>query len=350
MKETLMPRPHVFSWKWVIVFSGALGATAFVGLPWVLHTSVSSSSALYYSYQCPFIANGRDFNGDSIDAGVTWNPPTGLWRAPQDGGNTSWGQYGDIPAPGDYNADGQSDFAVFRPSTGQWFVKCSTATNCAGGAKVVSWGAAGDIPVPADYNDDGFTDYGIWRAPTALWYVLSGADAATAIVNGVQWGRYGDCPIPARLQGGGAGPLELNVWRPEDGIWYYGRSLAGVGGSALGWGVYGDLPFALDTDNDGDDDILVYRPSTGIWYGQAPSFAVQWGLPGDIPTVSDGHFLNNTVPVLNAWRPTTRQFFLCGGNAVGGFSGLSSCASSGVWSPGTTGLTGDIPISGSPHN
>ncbi len=35
--------------------------------------------------------------------------------------------------------------AVFRPSTGQWWVKTSS-----GGTLVVNWGVFGDIPLPAN--------------------------------------------------------------------------------------------------------------------------------------------------------------------------------------------------------
>ncbi len=37
-------------------------------------------------------------------------------------GSTSWGKSGDVAVPGDYNGDGTTDFAVFRPSNGRWYV------------------------------------------------------------------------------------------------------------------------------------------------------------------------------------------------------------------------------------
>ena len=168
----------------------------------------------------------------------------------------------------------------------------------------VSWGTAGDIPVPADYDDDGTTDYGVWRPSNGSWYVRNGATGAT-LVNGVAWGQFGDCPIAARLEGRPS-TMQLNVWRPSNGIWYCGRSLTGTGGFTFAFGTYGDIPFAPDMDGNGDGDLVVFRPSTGTWYGNDPTFSIAWGQPGDIPvprSLLTGTPVNPRLSPFTAQRP-----------------------------------------------
>ena len=48
-----------------------------------------------------------------------------------------------VPVPGDYDAAGRADIAVYRPSTGTWFLRF-TAT---GATMAQPWGAPGDIRV-----------------------------------------------------------------------------------------------------------------------------------------------------------------------------------------------------------
>jgi hypothetical protein len=58
--------------------------------------------------------------------------------------------------PGDYDGDGLTDPAVYRPSTGEWFVLYSS-TNYTSSA-VENWGLDTDVPVPGDYDGDRRTD------------------------------------------------------------------------------------------------------------------------------------------------------------------------------------------------
>ena len=77
----------------------------------------------------------------------------------------AWGAPGDIPVPGDYDGNGTVDIAVYRPSTGQWFIQ---------GQATVQWGLPGDVPVPGDYDGNGIVDIAVYRPSTGFWYVRNG--------------------------------------------------------------------------------------------------------------------------------------------------------------------------------
>ena len=140
-----------------------------------------------------------DLDGDSIDEfGFFRN---GYWKTIARGGSTGvngsprsireffWGTAGDIPVPADYDGDERADYAVFRPSTGTWWIDGSTV-----GPWAVHFGLPGDVPVPADYDGDGKTDIAIYRNGQ-WWQLLS----ATLTVRADIWGAAGDIPIPAQL-------------------------------------------------------------------------------------------------------------------------------------------------------
>ena len=56
--------------------------------------------------------------------------------------------------PGDYNGDGSYEAAVFRPSSGTWFIR---------GIGSFAYGQNNDIPVPGDYNGDGSYEAAVFR-------------------------------------------------------------------------------------------------------------------------------------------------------------------------------------------
>ncbi|MCP4219146.1 MAG: hypothetical protein GY765_31210 [bacterium] len=203
-----------------------------------------------------------DFDGDGDTDIAIWRPSNGRWCI-QGQASQAWGVSTDIPVPGDYDGDGDTDIAILRPSNGRWCIK--------GQASQV-YGVATDIPVPGDYDGDGDTDIAIWRPSNGRWCVKGQPSQA--------WGVSTDIPVPADYDGDGT--TDIAVYRPSTGRW----AIKGGGPSQL-WGVISDHPVPADYDGDGDADIAIWRPSIGRWAIKGGGASQLWGVFTDIPVPGD---------------------------------------------------------------
>ncbi|HEY5808077.1 MAG TPA: S8 family serine peptidase, partial [Povalibacter sp.] len=221
----------------------------------------------------------HDFTRDRVADIAVWRPSTGVWWM-MGQPTVQWGVPGDIPVAGDYDGDGVTDLAIWRPATGEWWVR---------GQATIQWGANGDVPVPADYDGNGTTDIAVWRPSTGEWWVRN--QSVT------YWGMSGDKPVPADYDGNGT--ADIAVWRPSTGTWYVRNQ------STTQWGQVGDIPVSADYDGNRTADIAVWRPGTGEWFIRNQS-TTQWGQVGDIPIPRD---TGAGRAELTVWRPSTGQWF-----------------------------------------
>jgi uncharacterized delta-60 repeat protein len=226
-------------------------------------------------------------NTDGIADVAIYRPDNLRWYINQDGGRSYlFGLPGDITVPSDYMGDFATDLAVFRPSTGQWFIKLIFWVG-SGNYATIQWGDPGDIPVPADYDGDGKSDVAVFRPSNGTWFIRN---SATNSNTNVRWGLNGDKPAPGDYDGDGL--YDVAVFRPSDGNWYVLKSSGGY--TILHFGLSGDIPVQEDYDGDGKFDIAVWRPSDRVWYRLNSSngsfFAFQWGISTDtaIPADYDG--------------------------------------------------------------
>jgi hypothetical protein len=140
-----------------------------------------------------------------------------------------WGEAGDKPVPGDYDGDGKTDFAIWRPSTGDWWIAYSS-----GGLGRILWGYSTDQPVPADYDGDGRDDLAIYRPSEGMWYIVRSSDAG---LQTIYWGgEPNDLPVPGDYDGDGK--YDAAIYR--SGMWYFYFSSGGL--HVFNWGVAGDRP------------------------------------------------------------------------------------------------------------
>jgi hypothetical protein len=274
----------------------------------------------------PLRVTTADYGKDRKTDYAIWRPRNGTWWLIDSTTGASrskkFGGPGDIPLPGDYDGDGKTDFAYWRPRTGTWNVLTKAGTK-----RTRKWGQPGDIPVPGDYDGDGKTDLAVWRPDGGMWYVI---DSKSGKKRKQQWGQAGDIPVPGDYDGDGK--TDLAVWRPSDGMWYVIDSSTGAQRSQQ-WGQAGDIPVPGDYDGDGKTDFAVWRPDGGMWYvidsKTGTQHSQQWGLPSDIPV--PGRYDADNKTDFAIWRPSDGMWWV--------IDSATGSERSQQW-----GMFGDIPV------
>ncbi|MDP8236515.1 MAG: hypothetical protein P9M08_09025 [Candidatus Erginobacter occultus] len=187
----------------------------------------------------PPVCDSGDYDGDGTSDPAVFRPAAGLW-AVRGVTRAYFGNSGDQPVSGDYTGDGTTGIAIFRSSSGLWAVR---------GATRFYYGTSSYLPVPGDYDGDGDCDAAVFRPESGLWGVRG--------LTRCYFGGTGDRPVSGDYTGDGA--KDIGIFRPSRGLW----ALRGVSrvyfGNSSDWTVPGDYA------GDGSARPAIFRPSSGLW-------------------------------------------------------------------------------------
>ena len=163
-----------------------------------------------FGEQFDFFVNPGDFDGDGkFDFCIQRTNPSaagsGQFVLLKSGGGVeyiNWGRDSDLIVPGDYDGDGKYDFCVSRTETiggnpGRSYYILERDGGGTGGSPI-RWGIAGDVRTPGDFDGDGKTDIAVWRpsmTPGESRYFVRRSSDLT--LQSYQWGQSGDFAVPA---------------------------------------------------------------------------------------------------------------------------------------------------------
>lgn len=243
-----------------------------------------------------------DFDGDGASDFALYRPGQGAWYVLNSPATSaSYRLYGtatDLIVPADYNGDGRTDYAVFRPSNATWYISDSLSF----GETVIQFGQTGDRPVPQDYDGDGRADLAVYR--NGIWVVLNSMTGQVALYS---FGLATDVVAPGDYDGDGK--ADLAVFRPAEGNWYIRTSTNG-GLRSAHFGQNGDRAVPADYDGDGKTDLAVFR--SGIWWilnsRDETVRSAAWGIGTDIPVA--GSYDSDGKADLAVFRPANGNWYV----------------------------------------
>lgn len=214
-------------------------------------------------------ATPADFDGDGKTDIAVWRPAAagvaGFYIV-QSSTNTvrveQFGQTGDDPSlVGDYDGDGKADVAVYRAGAQSTFFYKGSLNNPAGNTTYVPWGTTGDRPLSGDFDGDGRRDFGIVRdggGQADHWRLMANGNIVS-----FPYGLFSDKFVTGDFDLDNRTDTAAVRTSGALMIWYLLKS----SDSTLVTEVYGnpatDYPVTGDYDGDGRNDFAVWRSGAG---------------------------------------------------------------------------------------
>ncbi len=316
------------------------GASATVGMSPVSTTRGNTIEYSHNSANSAALGNGRalafskerstalhDYDGDGKSDIAVWRPSTGMWFILESSTNFSFAEHkmfqmglsGDIPLSGDYDGDGRADLVIWRPSDGTWYLRESSSEFLT--MRAIQWGLPGDQPLVGDYDGDDVNDLALYRRSQGAFYVLlsSGGFNRTAALAGssqnqisIALGGPANDPVVGDINADGKDDF-ITVWQLQR-FWTV-KDQNGQMIQSLPWGEPGDTPLTCDLDGDKRSDRLAVRVASNNllqWFAALASggaVVAEFGSLGDQPTC-DRDFDGDGLGDLAVFRPQSGEWFV----------------------------------------
>ena len=227
----------------------------------------------------------------------------------------------------DIDEDGKEEGVIFRPAfsaediSSVWAITLST--NNYARTTQYQWGLSGDTPVAGNFSSTSGSDLAVFRNDFGIHYIREYDSTRTfANATAYQWGLNGDTPI-GNCDVNNDGLDEIIVWRPSNGTWFTRLSAADSStfstAESFQWGLFGDTPIAVDYDMDNKCDYAIFRDGTFFITlsseDRGEAAVIPWGSTGDIPV--PGQWTSDTITDLAVFRPSSGSWIVRESNLAG---------------------------------
>jgi hypothetical protein len=192
---------------------------------WVVYRSTQSGSVFQFGTPGASLPIVGNFDGPGATQYGVFEVVNGMgqWTLTTASGGIrqyTFGMTGDVPLTGDFDGIGRDQLALYRPSTGQFFVFVPNGGGPTGTAHVVATLQPNQIPVPGQYDNLYYASNGLpYKTEAAVYDPNSGAFTiarpAGSIFPSQAVFRPGDIPVPADYAG--VGWAIPGVYRPGTG-------------------------------------------------------------------------------------------------------------------------------------
>ncbi len=210
-------------------------------------------------------------------------------------------RYAAAQSPTDFDGDGLGDYVVYDPMRSDIYLKLA---NKPANRRIFGPGAAftgkqgrpnavAPQAVVGDFDGDGMADIAVFRPDTSQFYTLysdilnvlsppTNPNQPPATLTSAQPFFFGPGglftgarfnPIPLAGDIDGDGRDDLIVYEPMDSKFYVLPSNPGSSAEAIQFGpgisnsaTVPPVPLSADVNGDNKDDLIVYRPDTGMFY------------------------------------------------------------------------------------